>query len=448
MALAIALALAGLIFGIASKTIEFGSSEGNWIFWYIKPLKSHPFLLFLALAPVLLLLAFGSFKTIQIQEKATLAFWMVAATILQNAIRLVSPFSLASIIVSDRSNSYYLPAIRYSALELLRSYESISKTFTMHAFSNMPGKILFFSCLRAITDSPQVMGYVILLISNLGGVLIYFITKKLFVNKTIALQALLLYLFIPSRIFFLPLLNAVSPVFILLALFLFVLFLERKSRLILFCLGLLLYFTFLFEPLPFFSGIIFIALLVHSFTQRQINIREAAWIPVFSILGFLTAYLLMYLAFGFNLFNTFLFLLRDAADFNLRTGRHYSIWVIQNLKGLFLNAGLAQSLLAGFALYTFANKMMMLDRLQRKSYLLQTGNLFLVSVLGMILLMDLLGIPRGETERLWIFAACYLPVISAWTIEKYFSISIFYMSLASMVLQTTVTLSVVGFVVP
>ena len=66
---------------------------------------------------------------------------------------------------------------------------------------------------------------------------------------------------IPSKNFFFPILNTVTPVFILACLYLFLLYIDRKKAVFLWLLGGALYFLVLFEPTPLVTGIIFLGIL-------------------------------------------------------------------------------------------------------------------------------------------------------------------------------------------
>jgi hypothetical protein len=67
---------------------------------------------------------------------------------------------------------------------------------------------------------------------------------------------------------------------------------------------------------------------------------------------------------------------------------------------------------------------------------------------SVLLVLDLLGVNRGETIRLWIFLGVFVQVIAAWWCATRRGYLGFASILAVTVLQTALCVSRVGFVVP
>ena len=78
------------------------------------------------------------------------------------------------------------------------------------------------------------MGYLIISISAFGGLILYGISKRLFHDKTTALYSFVLYTLIPCKLFFFPILNSVTPVFILGCMYLFLAYIDSKNTFLLF----------------------------------------------------------------------------------------------------------------------------------------------------------------------------------------------------------------------
>src|SRR6266487_5534568 len=125
----------------------------------------------------------------------------------------------------------------------------------------MPGKILLYEFLKVLTSSPRIMGFLVIVLSSLGALLLYGICKQLFHDKQTAFYALILYSLIPCKLFFLPLLNTITPVINLLCLYLFVAYIENTHVLLPWLLGIGFYIQILFEPLPLVTGILFFGIL-------------------------------------------------------------------------------------------------------------------------------------------------------------------------------------------
>ena len=95
------------------------------------------------------------------------------------AIRWLYPFSLGTVVQSDVANSFYSPTLTYSALQFLSQFEQIAPALPLHAATNLPGKVLLFHLLQTVTNSPQVMGALIVVIANLAALILFYIVKQL-----------------------------------------------------------------------------------------------------------------------------------------------------------------------------------------------------------------------------------------------------------------------------
>src|SRR6185295_18140893 len=68
---------------------------------------------------------------------------------------------------------------------------------------------------QIVSDRLNVMAWLVLAVSNLGVFLTYWFTKDLLKETRTALWAALLYLIVPAKLFFFPLMNTVTPVVVL-----------------------------------------------------------------------------------------------------------------------------------------------------------------------------------------------------------------------------------------
>lgn len=429
-----------VIYRIATCDFVLGSVEGGWFHPYGRFVEITALWTFLAVAPCAMGLTWLATRMIDRSERACVLAWWAAAIPLQLALRYPATRSLETIIRSDSANSFYSPTLKYSAFEFLSNFEKLAPNLPEHASSNMPGKVLLYFLLQQVTVSPQVMGYLLLAISNLGAVLVYFIVRDLFGHKRAALYAMILYFFIPAKLYFFPLLNSVAPAFILLCLFLHVRFLLTGHAAYALALGVSLYATLLFEPLPLAAGLIFAALfaiptLPTCATPAQAG-RTAGRSVLLAALGFATVHGSMLVLVGFDVIDCFLRLLADAQEFNTRAARPYWLWMRENLIDFSVSVGVVALPLAILGPF---------EALRLSARWRNPSVVFGFATLATLAVLDVLGINRGETFRLWIFLTVFFEVNVALLLARTPGISTFCAVLAAVILQVAVTLDVVGF---
>jgi hypothetical protein len=81
---------------------------------------------------------------------------------------------------------------------------------------------------------------------------------------------------VPGKLFFFPLLNTVTPVIVLACVWLAIRSLQTARSAYAALLGLSFYALLLFEPLPFVTGPLFVALGIHAVRQRNVTARTVA----------------------------------------------------------------------------------------------------------------------------------------------------------------------------
>lgn len=433
------------IYLVYSGNFVFGSTAGGWTYinkpWIVSIPKWIPIISIIFIGVIVIL---GG-KLIHKYEKLTLLGCLALAIALQIMISSMVYNTLGDIISSRDANSFYLTSLQYSPSALLSQYQNSASSLPGHASSNMPGKVLFFHLLSLFTQKTQIMGYLIIAISALGGLLLYGICKRLFQDKLIGLYAFTLYTIIPCKQEFFPILNTVTPVFILLSLFLFTLYLNSKKKWYLILLGISLYLLFFFEPSPLVVGILFVGILINAFVQMRVSVKELIEILVFTVLSFLAIYLLVLICFSFDIFQAFLRILKDAASFNTTDNRSYSIWLRENLKEFFYAAGLPVMMVF---VYLFFNLIGQWKDLFKKGLHWSIENTYFVSLLITFCVILFLGINRGETTRLWIYLAVFFQVPAAIYLVKVVKSNLAFIILAgTIVLQTLVSLQRIVFII-
>lgn len=433
------------IYLIYSGNFVFGSTAGGWTYinkpWIASIPKWIPILSIVFIGIIVYL---GS-RLIQKHEKITLLGCLALAIAIQIATSSMVYNTLGDIILSQDANSFYNASQQYTPAALLAQYQSPSNSLYGHANSNMPGKVMFFQLLSLLTQKTQIMGYLIISISASGGLLLYGICKHLFQDKLIGLYAFALFTIIPCKQELFPILNTVTPVFILLSLFLFTLYLDSKKKWPLILLGISIYLLFFFEPSPLVVGILFVGILVNALIQKSLSIKELIEILVYTLVSFLVTYLLVLICFSFDIFHAFINIIKDAASFNATADRPYSLWLRENLKEFFYGAGLPVMMVF---VYLFFSLLGQWKELFRKGYHWSIENTYLVSLLITFCVVLFLGINRGETTRLWIYLAVFFQIPAAVYMVRVVKSNLAFIILAgTVILQTLVSLQRIVFII-
>jgi hypothetical protein len=434
------------IFLIYSKNFVFGSELGNWTYSYYKDIHAIPdWIPFTVLGLTAVNIFIGD-KLIQKHEKLAIVLCFLIAFAVQASLQRINQFPMDQIIVSDRATSFYSVATQYSPTELLSQYQTLLPNFPPHSRANLPGKILFYQLLTVFSKSPMVMGYIIIAISSLGSPLIYGISKRLFRDRTVALYSAVLYMLIPCKQVFFPSLNTVTPLFILLCLYLLVVYLDTKKIWLLILLGVSLYFMTLFEPSPLVMGLLFVAVLLNAIGQKKISVRDLAVILFIPTLSFTATYLTFLFVLSFDLIGATQSILKDAITFNSEDKRDYSVWILENAKEFFVGAGLPVMMIFIYFVFSILSQWKTL----LKSILKWPMEiLYVLSYLLTFCIVLFLGINRGETSRLWIYLAVFFQIPVAYFMAKIIRRNFLFFLLSGMVLlQTMVSLQRVGFIAP
>src|SRR5262245_27158683 len=200
---------------VATESLVIGSVRGGWRYPYGASFSPRIRSACLALcAGVGALLRLPPPATGR-QQWATLFVWIAAATASHAAIRSLGSSTLEQIFVSPGANAFYSVAKDYRPSDVLGRFNRVREQAPLHAQSNMPGKTILVQALRHISDRTAVLPWLLVVISNLGAVLMFVFVRDLFEDARIGLFSAVLYLFIPARIFFFPIMNTITPLLIL-----------------------------------------------------------------------------------------------------------------------------------------------------------------------------------------------------------------------------------------
>lgn len=433
-----------VVVGTATNAMTWGSVSGGWVYPYFGGLNPKSLLAFALAFPAALALAAFALRQIETRETSTLLICVFGGLLLQAILLWPYPFPLEMVVRSDLANSFYSPGLRYGFAEFLQLSERELATLPFHARHNMPGKVSLYIAFSALTTSSLVMGYLVMAVSSLGGVLLYACVRKLS-DRRAALFALFFYLFLPSKLFFFPLLNTVSAVPILLGLWLHLRFLQGASSWDALWLGVVLYGVVFFDPLTLTMGLVFVALMLRALSRSEISIsdafREVAGVTV----GFGVVYAVFVFSFEYEIFGRLGLAIDSARAFNLAIGRGYAVWLLNNPPELAIGLGALQATV-------FVSTLMGAFRggagERWLARLAEPAACVAWSLFAVFVFLEILGVNRGEVLRLWIFLASFVPAVTGLYCARTSSLWPFGIVLGLMMLEAAIPLGMIGFVIP
>jgi methylthioxylose transferase len=450
---ALSLAGAGCI---VTQRLVIGSPEGGFFYGYLKSFDNRSIEPFLIACPLVAAAVAESWRWLMrlsnedrggvtpLHEWTLILAWCLLAVGIQGLLRLMTPFPLGAMFASDVSNSFYSVALRFDVESILGDFERLRPSWALHAQSNLPGKLLLVRALIDVSRRADVLAWMIVVLSNLGGVLLYLFVRDLFKDRFVAGLSVILYLFTPAKLYFFPLLNTVTPVVVLACACLVLRWLHTGRTIYAASLGIAVYGLALFEPTALVVGVLFATLLVHTIVSGRMTLRAAFLQIVVGILTFAVTYFAMVLWFGFDLIGAFRDVAADATAFNVEARRPYGIWVRQNVVDFLFGVGFCQIVLFAAALADGVTGL----KTQRPSP--QTVSIVLIcsAILAMVGLADVIGVNRGEVIRLWIFLACFWQIPAAYACRRLESSLAFTVVLITTALQIALGTAMLAFIVP
>jgi len=427
---------------VATEALLLGSPRGRWHYPYVQPLALTPFLAAFGVSvPVLALLRIRARSAAG--EWSLIVVWIALATAAHAALRALTPFSFESIFTSPGANAFYTVTLQRPLSAVLSSFVQARDAMPLHAQSNMPGKLVLMYGLEMVTVSPAVLPWIMVILSNLGALLMYRFVRQLVEDHATALYSAVLYLFVPAKLFFFPLMNTITPVIALALACLIVEWLKTARLGWAVAIGVLLYAVVFFEPLPLVLGLLFAALALRAVRHGDLGWSRLALHSVAALATFVVCAVIVEMVWGFDLVNGFRAVRAHALEFNAIERRPYDIWVRANLVEFFVGLGACQTVLIGGALALgLRGPGALADRLTRPVPLLTLG------LLATVAAIDLIGINRGEVIRLWIFLACFLQIPAAWVCAQTRRPQAIALVVISTLLLCALGTANIGFVVP
>jgi hypothetical protein len=426
---------------MSTQALVVGSPEGGWVFGYVQPASTDPFVVAALVATATVALLAWSAHGDR-PEWQPVVLWVVVATGLQAALRSLTPFGFEQMFTSDTANSFYSVTQQYQVVSVLGQFNALREVWPLHAQSNMPGKLLFIYALEMVSGRPSVLAWLVVICSNLGGVFLYVFVRRFFANRTFALFSLILYLFVPGKLFFFPLLNTVTPTLA----FAWLVAVERwlaGQPLFAVAAGVGLYAMLIFDPLPLVLGVLFAAMAAIAVRRGSLSWPTLGAHAALAAAAFAATHAVVTFATGFDLVDALHRVATDATAFNQHAARPYGIWVTQNVFDLGLGAGVCQTLVFGAAI---AHGWWFLGRPGWEGA--RSILAFCFAIAAMVAAIDLAGINRGEVVRLWIFLECLLQVPAAYACAQLNSPRALGLVVLTSLVQSAVGTSMIGFVIP
>jgi hypothetical protein len=424
---------------IATLSLVIGTPAGGWYYGYLEDPSARPVGATLLVAGIAAALLFFLQPGQGRRDWPIVLAWVTAATVLHGLLRSLTPFTLEDIFRSDAANSFYSVTRQFDARRVLEDFEHIRSQWPLHAQSNMPGKLILLYALETVTPRTDLLPWLIVIVSNLGAFLLYVLVRDLFGDRRVAIYSAVLYLFVPARLLFFPLMNTVTPVMALVCTCLLVRWLASGNAAYAAILGVSLYALAFFEPLPLVMGLFFAALMVRSIRAGGMPARQMPRQISLGIAAFAATGLAMRVWFGFDLFDAFRHVSDHAVEFNAVQGRPYALWLWHNLREFAFGAGLCQIVLFWIALA---------DGLRGGDGLMKPVTVVSVSLLAVLIAIDLIGVNRGEVTRLWIFLACFFQIPAAYVCARLQSPAAVALVVTVSTLQAALGTAMIGFVVP
>lgn len=242
----------------------------------------------------------------------------------------------------------------------------------------------------------------------IAGVILYFLTKKLY-GRVVALRILTLYFFIPNILLFTPINDVFIALFPLVSFLILLFALDKKSRLGAFSSGLIfsigLYFSISLLPLLLPQGIV----VFYPYLKKLRTVFDTG---LFFIIGILSVPIALFLFFGLNSIEMVRVLVAGLPE-----NRSYIVWVFYNLYDFFVFSGLP------LAVLFFVVLQQQIYQLSKKHF--KKPDVLFLSFFVMLMVVNFSGSVRGETGRIWIPYVPYLllPLVNFVTHEKRFLFS-------------------------
>jgi len=344
-------------------------------------------------------------------DRATLRvpiwFWIGALTLAHFCLQLFSVLAdprgaerILQIVSSSDATSYFTDALNIHNLrEWISNFHHAS--LTGHSKSHPAGPILFYWVFATLfgKDAGAFLGGIAVgLIASFGVLVMYQFAGLWAQDRRVRIVASAFYSLIPSFTVFFPEFDQIYPIFSMLVIFSFVRALNTTSRWYVYALGMgvtvflatfFAYNLLTIGVFPVYYGIYWI------WRERgdRAAIANMLRIAAAALTAAISLYILLWAAAGYNAPAALGHALRFMRGANESLGRPYKTSVLADLYDLVLGAGIIAVPILVFHLRKVRDHFQV-DREQTALTLIG---------LATILTVDLSGLLRGETARIWMF---------------------------------------------
>ena len=430
-------------YSIATQSLVLGSTEGGWAYGYLAVFSPRILMIAAAATVISVGLVFSARAGATRRDWPLVLAWIALGLGLQALVRSVTPFSVERIFISDGANAFYGVTQHFRAGVVLGDFDRVRALWPLHAQSNMPGKLMLVYALRNLSRQPVVLAWLAVIVSNVGALLMYSFVRELFSERRIAIYSAALYLLVPAKLYFFPLLNTVTPVIVLACAVLVLKWLRTGKAAYAAALGVALFGLVFFEPLPLVMGLLFALFVLRALWLGHITWRRLLSHTGIGLAAWLVAYGSLRLLFGFDLLSAFRQIGEHAVRFNAEAGRPYPIWIRANLGEFLFGMGVCQAVVFWAALVDgFRRGDAWRDSLTRPITVLCVG------MAAVLLATDAIGVNRGEVIRLWIFLACFFQIPTAYVCARLDNHAAVLLVIAVTILQATLGTAMIGFILP
>ena len=420
---------------VAARLVPIGSQSGNWVYGYLQPFSLRILVVALVAGVLIHVATVIATDTIERHQWATVVACLVVGLIAQNLLRTLTPIGMNRMFTSSGANAFYEVAASYAPSTVLRDFNALRQTWPLHARSNMPGKVIVVSALERVSERPRILALLTLTLSNIGGLLMYGFVRDLFNDRRVALFSLVLYLLVPGKLYFFPLMNTVTPAVLLSFLWLSLRWILTGRSLFAMGAGVALYGLVFFEPLPLVMGVVLGALAIATLWRNGGWSRFAIQAGLCTLtLGAVHAFVRW--RYGFDAIDTLRLLTPEAVGFNAAAERPYLLWLWQNLLDFLFAVGVCQGVVFLGVLRETPRRMV------------EPIGVLCASLAVALFVLDLAGVNRGEVVRLWIFLACAFQIPAAYVCARLNSRLALTLVIATTILQDALGTAMIGFVVP
>lgn len=430
-----------VLLAVAHRDLVLGNPAGHWVYRYLYRFNVRALVVAAAVSALCGLVVAIPTAVTRRHEVLMIVMWLIVGSVAQYELRRLTPYSMERIFLSDGANGFYTVTRQYAGRTFLSNFDRIRSALPIHPRSNMPGKTLFLFALERLSMRPSVLVWLIVLVSNLGPVLMYLCSRELTGDPTVALYSLILSLVVPGRVFFFPVLNTITPVWVLLCLYLWLLVLRTGGAAFAALLGVAGFWLALYEPLPLVTLLLGATIAAGKVRSRSISVSNLTQLTMIAAAAAVACYWICRIFVRFDPFATFRTLLAEAARFNTLARRPYRIWVVENLFDFAVAAGLCQTV----SLVALVGRSV-IDLVRRRSRELMPAT-FCIGLVASVVMTDLSGINRGEVVRLWIFFACLAQLPAAILCARLGRAALMLV-LVSTVFHTAVATSMMAFAQP